>query len=41
MTPDRTIPGLDAFETAFATAESGPDRDFIRAVVPYMVDRRS
>jgi len=32
---------LDAFETAFATAELGPDRDFIQAVVPYMVDRRS
>ena len=32
---------LDAFETAFATAESGPDRDFIQAVVPYMIDRRS
>ena len=32
---------LEAFETAFATAEPGPDRDFIRAVVPYMVDRRS
>jgi geranylgeranyl diphosphate synthase, type II len=32
---------LDAFETAFATAEPGPDRDFIQAAVPYMVDRRS
>lgn len=32
---------LDAFETAFATAEPGPDRDFVRAVVPYMVDRRA
>jgi geranylgeranyl diphosphate synthase type II len=32
---------LEAFETAFATAESGRDRDFIRAAVPYMVDRRS
>jgi geranylgeranyl diphosphate synthase, type II len=31
---------LRAFETAFATAEPGPDREFIRAVVPYMVDRR-
>jgi geranylgeranyl diphosphate synthase type II len=32
---------LDAFETAFATAEPGPDRDFIKVAVPYMVDRRS
>ena len=32
---------LQAFETAFATAEPGPDRDFIGAVVPYMVDRRA
>jgi geranylgeranyl diphosphate synthase type II len=32
---------LDAFERAFATAEPGPDRDFIQAAVPYMVDRRS
>ena len=32
---------LDAFETAFASAEPGPDRDFIRAVVPYMVARRA
>jgi geranylgeranyl diphosphate synthase, type II len=32
---------LDAFETAFASAEPGRDRDFIQAAVPYMVDRRS
>jgi geranylgeranyl diphosphate synthase, type II len=32
---------LDAFEAAFETAEPGPDRDFIRAVVPYMVARRT
>jgi geranylgeranyl diphosphate synthase type II len=32
---------LETFEAAFATAELGPDRDFIRAVVPYMVDRRA
>jgi hypothetical protein len=32
---------LDAFEAAFATVEAGPDRDFIQAIVPYMVDRRS
>jgi geranylgeranyl diphosphate synthase type II len=31
---------LEAFEKAFAEAEPGPDKDFIRAVVPYMVDRR-
>jgi geranylgeranyl diphosphate synthase, type II len=32
---------LDAFETAFADAEPGQDRDFVRAVVPYMVARRA
>ncbi len=32
---------LDAFETAFAPAEPGPDRSFIQALVPYMVDRRA
>jgi geranylgeranyl diphosphate synthase, type II len=32
---------LDAFEAAFADAEPGPDRAFIRAVVPYMVARRA
>jgi geranylgeranyl diphosphate synthase, type II len=32
---------LDAFEAAFADAEPGPDKDFIRAVVPYMVARRA
>jgi geranylgeranyl diphosphate synthase type II len=31
---------LDAFEEAFAPAEPGPDRDFVRALVPYMLDRR-
>jgi geranylgeranyl diphosphate synthase type II len=30
-----------AFEAAFAAAEPGPDRAFIRAVVPYMLDRRA
>jgi geranylgeranyl diphosphate synthase, type II len=32
---------LDAFEAAFAAAPSGPDRDFVRALVPYMLDRRA
>lgn len=32
---------LDAFETAFENAEAGAHTDFIRAVVPYMVDRRT
>jgi geranylgeranyl diphosphate synthase, type II len=32
---------LDAFEAAFATADAGPDRDFVRAAVPYMLDRRA
>jgi geranylgeranyl diphosphate synthase type II len=32
---------LEAFETAFASAEPGPDTDFVRAVVPYMVARRA
>ena len=31
---------LDAFETAFEPAVEGPDRDFVRALVPYMLDRR-
>jgi geranylgeranyl diphosphate synthase, type II len=31
---------LDAFETAFEPALRGPDRDFVRALVPYMLDRR-
>ena len=31
---------LDAFETAFAPT-SGPHRDFVRALVPYMLDRRA
>ena len=31
---------LDAFEEAFAPAVAGPDRDFVRALVPYMLDRR-
>jgi geranylgeranyl diphosphate synthase type II len=32
---------LDAFEAAFAPATAGPDRDFVRALVPYMLDRRA
>jgi geranylgeranyl diphosphate synthase type II len=32
---------VDAFEVAFAAAEPGPDLEFIRAVIPYMVGRRS
>jgi geranylgeranyl diphosphate synthase, type II len=32
---------LDAFEAAFAPAAAGPDRDFIRALVGYMLDRRA
>jgi geranylgeranyl diphosphate synthase type II len=32
---------LDAFETAFALASDGPDRDFVQAAVPYMLDRRA
>jgi geranylgeranyl diphosphate synthase, type II len=32
---------LDAFEEAFAPAVVGPDRDFVRALVPYMLDRRA
>jgi len=32
---------LDAFEEAFAPAPAGPDRDFVRALVPYMLDRRA
>jgi len=32
---------LDAFEAAFAPAMAGPDRDFVRALVPYMLDRRA
>jgi len=32
---------LDAFEEAFAPALSGPDHDFVRALVPYMLDRRA
>ncbi len=31
---------LDAFEAAFEPALAGPDRDFVRALVPYMLDRR-
>jgi len=31
----------DAFETAFETAIDGPDRDFVRAAVPYMLARRA
>ena len=32
---------LAAFEQAFAPAAPGPDRDFVRALVPYMLDRRA
>jgi geranylgeranyl diphosphate synthase type II len=32
---------LDTFATAFASADPGPDRDFIRAAIPYMLDRRA
>ena len=32
---------LDAFEGAFAPAAPGPDREFVRALVPYMLDRRA
>lgn len=32
---------LEAFEAAFADAHAGPDRDFVKAVVPYMVARRA
>jgi geranylgeranyl diphosphate synthase type II len=32
---------VDAFEVAFAAADPGPDLEFIRAVIPYMVGRRS
>lgn len=32
---------VDAFEAAFATAEAGPDLDFVRGLIPYMLDRRS
>jgi geranylgeranyl diphosphate synthase type II len=31
---------LQAFDMAFAPATSGPDRDYVRALVPYMLDRR-
>jgi geranylgeranyl diphosphate synthase, type II len=32
---------LDAFEPAFEAADEGIDRDFVRALVPYMLDRRA
>ncbi|HYZ98745.1 MAG TPA: polyprenyl synthetase family protein, partial [Acidimicrobiales bacterium] len=32
-------PALDAFDAAFAAARPGPDRDFVRALVPYMLGR--
>jgi geranylgeranyl diphosphate synthase type II len=32
---------VGAFEDAFAEAEESPDRDFVRALVPYMLDRRA
>jgi geranylgeranyl diphosphate synthase type II len=31
---------VDAFEIAFAAARPGPERDFVRAMIPYMLDRR-
>jgi geranylgeranyl diphosphate synthase type II len=31
---------LDAFEVAFPPDTAGPDRDFVQALVPYMLDRR-
>jgi len=31
---------LDTFEVAFAAARPGPDTEFVRALVPYMLDRR-
>jgi geranylgeranyl diphosphate synthase type II len=32
---------LDAFDVAFASATAGPDTDFVRALVPYMLGRAS
>ncbi len=32
---------METFETAFAAARPGPDSDFVRAAVPYMLDRRA
>jgi geranylgeranyl diphosphate synthase type II len=32
---------LHAFDAAFAPASAGPDRDYVRALVPYMLDRRA
>jgi geranylgeranyl diphosphate synthase type II len=32
---------VDAFEEAFAAAAPGPDRDFVRELIPYMLNRRS
>ena len=32
---------LDTFEVAFAPRLPGPDRDFVGALVPYMLDRRN
>jgi geranylgeranyl diphosphate synthase, type II len=32
---------LDAFDLAFASAEPGPDSEFVRALVPYMLGRSS
>jgi len=32
---------LEAFEEAFAEVGPGPDREFLRAAVPYMLDRRA
>lgn len=32
---------VDAFEVAFASATPGPDVEFVRALIPYMLGRRS
>lgn len=32
---------VDAFEVAFAAARPGPDVEFVRALIPYMLGRRS
>jgi geranylgeranyl diphosphate synthase, type II len=31
---------LESFEVAFVAARPGPDTDFVRSLVPYMLDRR-
>jgi hypothetical protein len=32
---------LDAFELAFPQVTDGPDREFVRALLPYMLNRRA